>query len=350
MRLISVDEMRCGDKLAQNLVSADGVLMLAGGAVLTEQRIAAIKKMGLYGAYIDDELSEGIETAPMISDKVLYKLLKALSTLDIESIVTASEELVDNITEDAYENDMLMLKNYDNYTAQHSINVAVYATILARCLGLSEREVKQVAQAGILHDIGKLVVPKEIINKPERLTDAEFEQVKLHSQFGYNQLKNRVDIWSVVRVAVLEHHENENGTGYPRGITGKEIHTIGKIIHIADVYDALVTRRSYKDGWAPKRAMKYITENKGVLFDAQFAEVFSHCLPMYLKGTVVLLSDGRKAVVMKNYSRDSTRPKVRTLDGEIVDLIEERKLSIVDNADLEGIDVSREIHIGSGRE
>ena len=110
--------------------------------------------------------------------------------------------------------------------------------------------------AALLHDIGKTCLPLEILNKPETLTEDEYEEVKRHPRYGYNMLKNNEEISSVTRNAIFSHHENEDGSGYPRNLTSDKIHKFAKIIHIADVYDALITKRVYKEAINPADAME----------------------------------------------------------------------------------------------
>ncbi len=320
--MIDVRKLTPGDVVAQNVYDRNRILLISKDKQLTAENIRALQVYGFHGLYIQDEISKGIETAGPISDQLMSNVLSSLSALDIDAIIENSREMVKQITNNLFVNDMRMLKDYDDYTLRHSVSVAIFAAVLAKSLCLTDSEVENVVQAGLLHDIGKLKVPIGIIDKAGTLTDAEFEEIKKHPGYGYDQLKNRSDIWSVVRVGILQHHENEDGSGYPRGLTGNRISKVGKILHIADVYDALTTKRSYKEEWSAKDAMHFLQENSKTMFDPIYVNVFTKCIPLYRKGTIVKLSNGADCIIVRNNARNSKRPVVRLLDTkEEIDLL-----------------------------
>lgn len=330
MRMIPIDELRAGDVSAQNIIGKNGALMLGKGKQITDSNIRVLSRIGVQEIYIEDSESDGIDVKCPLSDETMAKTSVAIARMSIDDIIDCSKAIVNELTDNLFNADMLMIRNHDNYTCQHSINVAVYSTVLAKALGFNDADVEKIAQAALLHDIGKVFIPVEILNKPAKLSDSEFELMRKHSELGYNELRKRSDMWSVVRVGVLEHHENEDGTGYPNHKTGDKIHKIGKIIHIADVYDALTSVRSYKKAWTGMGAMEFITEKQGTMFDAKYASVFKRCTPVYNKGTMVKLSDGRLALVEKNNINAPDRPIIRLLDGSYttLDLRKNMDLSI----------------------
>lgn len=171
-----------------------------------------------------------------------------------------------------------------------------------------------------MHDIGKTNIPKEILNKPDILSEEEFKEVRKHPRYGYDILKENDNISSVVRNAVYSHHENEDGTGYPRGLTSDKIHLFAKIIHIADVYDALTARRSYKEPLNPADALEYLMAYAGTMFDKTVLETFIKYVAPYPVGTSIRLSTGQVAVVIKNNEEFLTRPIVRLANGTIINL------------------------------
>ncbi len=320
MRLISLDRVTPGDVCAIDVRTANNVLVMRGGSVLNLNTIQRLRSFSFTDIYIDDEISKGIETSFALNDKTVKNLLSALYSQNIDQLISLSGDMVSELGSNLFENDMKMLRAYDSYTEQHSISVATYATVLGKAIGLNQKNVELIAQAGLFHDIGKLQIDQDIIKKPGKLTEDEYIKVMDHSDLGYRALQERSDILSVVRVGVREHHENEDGSGYPMHLKGDKIHLIGKILHIADVFDALTTKRSYKEEWSNKDALMYIRENAGILFDKAFAEVFSRCVPYYPKGTIVELSDGTAAIVLKNYVEAPERPFVRSIYGEEMDL------------------------------
>ncbi len=324
MRLISIEQARPGDICATDIKTAKDVLIIKKGSILTRATIERLHGFKFDNLYIDDELSEGIETSFALSKKTVKDIMSALYKENIDQLVTLSKTMVSELSSNLFESDMKMLRDYDAYTQQHSLNVAIFATVLSKAIGLTVKTSELVAQAGLLHDIGKLQIPAEIIQKPGKLTNEEYELVKTHSELGYNILLQRSDIFSVVRMGVREHHENEDGSGYPAHLKGDKIHTIGKILHIADVYDALTTKRSYKDAWSTKDALDYLQEKAGIMFDPTYARVFQKCIPIYPKGTIVRLNNDTVAIVVRNYVAEPERPLLRTLNGDTINLLTDR--------------------------
>ena len=166
-------------------------------------------------------------------------------------------------------------ENKSGQTGQHIRRVAEYSKILAGQLGMSDEEVQKIGLASTMHDIGKLIVPSEILDKPARLTDEEFATIKTHTTYGA-QLLSRVegDVMQLSKTIALEHHERYDGKGYPLGKQGRAISPEGRIVAVADVYDALPSRRSYKTAWDPREAYDEIVKNSGTQFDKNVVEAF----------------------------------------------------------------------------
>ncbi|WP_051531585.1 HD domain-containing phosphohydrolase [Clostridiisalibacter paucivorans] len=177
-----------------------------------------------------------------------------------------------------------MLEKKDMYTAGHQKNVAKIACNVAVEMGLPYERVESIYISSILHDIGKICIPSEILNKPGKLNDIEFELIKMHSQSGYDIVKNIDFKWPIARI-ILEHHEKINGSGYPRGLKGEEILLESKIITVADVVEAIASHRPYRPALGIEYAMKEIDKNKGILFDEKVVDA---CLNIYKKGKIGL--------------------------------------------------------------
>jgi HD-GYP domain-containing protein (c-di-GMP phosphodiesterase class II) len=231
-----------------------------------------------------------------------------------------AEKMVNQMIENAPVSvDMIDLRNFDDYTYRHSVNVAVLSTVIGMHLGYTKEYLNELCTAALLHDIGKQMLYPEILNKPGFLTDDEYEHIKEHPQMAYDILKERMDISAKVRISVLSHHENEDGSGYPRGLKGDEIFAFAKIIHVADVFDALTSKRPYKQPYAKSEAVEYLMGNCGRLFDTKVVEAFINSISVYPKGMEVLLSDGRRGIVSANRN-NSLRPVVRLFNGEEINL------------------------------
>ena len=166
-------------------------------------------------------------------------------------------------------------ENKSEQTGQHIRRVSEYSSILARQMGMPEERVEKLRLASTMHDLGKLMVPSAILEKPGRLTDDEFAEIKKHPIFGEHLLHNvEGDTMTLARQVALEHHERYDGKGYPTGEKGDEIGLEGRIVAVADVYDALTSRRSYKDAWDPKQAYDEIVRCSGTQFDPKVVDAF----------------------------------------------------------------------------
>jgi HD-GYP domain-containing protein (c-di-GMP phosphodiesterase class II) len=193
----------------------------------------------------------------------------------------------------------------------HSLNVMMLSTVIARNSNFNMKEIKKLAIGCIFHDIGKTFIPIEIINKPGRLTDEEFEIVKTHSQKGYDFLKDYTSLPITSINIALCHHERENGSGYPRNICGNEIHRFSKIASICDVFDALTSDRSYRRAAPVNEAMEYLLASGGDEFSIDTIKAFAQSINVFPKGTLVALSDGREGIIYESNDEIHSRPKVK---------------------------------------
>ena len=151
------------------------------------------------------------------------------------------------------------LKRYDKSTYEHSINVAILSMLIAEDIGKTQKEVGEIGLTGLLHDIGKYNIPLRILNKPGKLTAEEYETMKTHSLIGYQMVAN-IDLSSDIKNGILQHHERLNGSGYPYGLSSSQIHPYARIIAVADVFDALMSKRSYKDPWSKLQTLRLIMQ------------------------------------------------------------------------------------------
>lgn len=320
MRYISIKNLTPDMVLATTLYDNNDNVLLKANHKLTPHNIKRIKKLDYDGLYIyeDEEIAVHNE---LISEQTRINTLRALKRLNIEKCLYLANEIVDEIRcSDSMLVETINLSSYDNYTYIHSINVDVLSVITGIALGLTDNQLRNLSQAALLHDLGKTSIPKEIINKPGALTEEEYEEIKKHPFYGYELLKDNDNIASVVRNAVYSHHENEDGTGYPRGLTSDKIHLFAKIIHIADVYDALTAKRIYKDPLNPADALEYMMAHAGTMFDKTVLEAFIRHIAPYPVGTSIILSTGQKALVVKNNEEFLTRPIVKLDNGTVINL------------------------------
>ncbi len=184
------------------------------------------------------------------------------------------------------------IKNYDEYTYKHSLNTAFYAMLIAKWLRFPEKQVKEIITAGLLHDIGKLKIPLDVLNKKEKITDYEYGLIKNHTIYGFNLIREIRGINDAVRQAVLLHHERADRSGYPFNSHPANVNVYAKIIAVADVYDAMCSDRVYKKRKSPFAAFGMFKNEGREIFDAKILKPFLSRMPKYLVGMDVLLSDG----------------------------------------------------------
>lgn len=204
------------------------------------------------------------------------------------------------------------LKTADDYTYLHSVAVCALMVALARQLGLPDEQARSAGFAGLLHDVGKMDIPPEILNKPGRLTDDEFAVVRDHPRRGWQRLRDAGIDDAVALGVCLHHHERVDGTGYPGGQAGEAISLMARMGAVCDVYDAITSNRPYKAGWDPAESLKRMASWQGH-FDGRVFQAFVRSLGIYPVGSLVLLSNGRLAVVTEQSPRSLLKPVVKTV-------------------------------------
>ncbi len=223
--------------------------------------------------------------------------------------------LVDEITSSITRNEsalisLVRLKNRDEYTYMHSVAVCALMIALAKELGLSEAEVKVSGMAGLLHDIGKMSVNPDILNKPGALTDSEFDLVRMHPQYGYEILLKGQNISKEALDVCLHHHEKIDGSGYPKKLIGNQISLYAKMGAVCDVYDAITSNRPYKAGWEPALSLHRMAQWSNHFDDVVF-KAFVKSVGIYPVGSLVQLKSGRLGVVIDQSPSSLLTPVVR---------------------------------------
>ena len=212
------------------------------------------------------------------------------------------------------------LKTSDEYTFEHSVDVTTIAMIIAKQQKKSRREVYEIGMSGLLHDIGKTKIPPEILNKPAKLTPEEFEVMKTHSLLSYEMVEGNPEIPDAVKLGMLQHHEKIDGSGYPFGALKDGIHPYARILTVADIYDALVTNRPYKDGMPPGQAVEMLMAMTDQL-DMDDLKSFLASMILYPVDSYVVLSNGETARVVQKNPAGLLRPTVVGCEsGKVYDL------------------------------
>jgi len=310
MNEINVDISVCknGDILAEDILNEGGTIAAGCNTKLNDFIISKIKAIGIETLWIYKDVSKknvqennkkfisitfGSNIESVIRIKAMIVALAGYKQLEYGVV----RQLTDVICEKNTYADCLMeyfheLYIYDDYTYSHSVHVAFYAMLIGKWIHMSESEILEVIQAGLLHDIGKVKIPKDILNKKNKLTDTEFMIMKQHSYRGYELLKDSDMVSDSVKEAVLTHHERNDGSGYPAALTDINISKYAKIIAIADVYDAMTSNRPYKRGVTPFEVFDMFTTMETSTFEASIVIPFLQNISSHLIGAKVKLSNG----------------------------------------------------------
>ena len=241
---------------------------------------------------------------------------------------TVARTMIDGLAQAVAQNRTALLalttlKNYDNYTFTHMVNVSILTMGQARGLGIDGPLLREFGLAALMHDIGKVRTPIEILNKPDKLTDDEFTIMKRHVVDGAEILRMTPDVPALAPVVAFEHHLRTDGSGYPSGVTRPSLNVGTMLCSIADVYDAMRSQRSYQQSFPTDRILAVLKRNDGKQFDQHLVRRFVQLIGIYPAGTLVRLNTGEVAVVLTVYAPDPYRPTVRVLinrEGKRLDL------------------------------
>ena len=344
MRLVSLDQLAPGALLGVDvhIAGTDGPPLLRRGVALSDKYIGALRSKGVLAVWIDDALSEGMIPTRVLTTDVERQAVSAvgsalsdasealssgrgLSASAVDDLQTVAELIAQEVHASP---DMGLhladMMGADKYLLQHVVDVTALGTVLAARLfrrngwvdHLGRRRIDdidprlaKIALGLLLHDIGKLVIPPEILNKPCALDPDEWEQVRRHPQTGAEMLGENVSF--VIRAVVKQHHERWDGSGYPDGKAGDEIHQFARIAAVADVYDAVTSDRPYRRAMAPHEGVKLIQEGEGTHFDPEVVAMFNRVVLPFPPGSEVELADGRMALVVDADYLTPYEPTVR---------------------------------------
>lgn len=352
---VRLGELRPGMILAEGVRNQNKVLV-AAGVIVTESIIKNLKEKVLVGDIvvytmeeedankagedrkldnagetnrktvedIDRDFSEFTFNAESIFDNMYSAGIYGLNEVrnfaqKIQSELEAASAVIKNI---------VLYGSGTDSIYRHSVNVAALSSLLAEWIGLSEKDIKLLTYSAILHDIGKIKINPDVLNKPRALTREEFEKVKKHPIIGYDLVKEIAYLGKSVSYGVLMHHERVDGSGYPLGITGEKIHEFAKIIAIADVFDAINSNRAYKKKRSPFEALELIQKESLGKLDYGFSKIFLEHVVNYYMGEEVLLNTNKVCKIVQININDLSRPLL--FDGSgFIDLNHEKDLFVV---------------------
>lgn len=321
MRYVPIYEINDRMILAKHIKDGNDRVLLTSGQRISHKMIPRLKNFGIYYVCIEDKWSDDIQIDNVVTDVTKSKSINALEKLDLDKVFECASTIVDEMAKSSdLANDMTLIKEYDLTTYEHSLNVAINAVTVAMGLGMSYTRMNNIAVGAMLHDIGKREIPIEIISKKGKLDEYENSLIRQHPEIGYKILSKDILIPASIKEVVHQHHENWDGTGYPRGLKHNEIYELASIVHICDVYDALLSKRSYKDAFSYTDTISILKEQSGKQFNPYYVKAFFRLVPIYHRGVEVRLSNNSKALVIHNNHGDMLNPVVRLSNNKEIDL------------------------------
>ncbi|PYG87064.1 putative nucleotidyltransferase with HDIG domain [Ruminiclostridium sufflavum DSM 19573] len=311
--------------------------MILGEDICCNENLLLSKGMVLKQCYVKKLMARGIMEVAILADKTYYDdiFLNPVEKFYVETYEALTNvieryrkedkieisrvfPIVENILEAVFssQNSILSLTGFrgeGDYFQLHALDVCIYSLIAAKVMNLSYEDTVILGFGALLHDIGKTRVPDRILNKKGKLTDEEFDEVKKHSECGYQILIKCPQINSDIVRIVLQHHERCDGSGYPNNLKDRDIHLLSKIVAIADIYDALTSDRVYRKKVLPHEAAEYLLCISNTLIDPHIAKVFVNNIAIYPKGCQVLLSNNQVAFVIDSNPKMPLRPVLKII-------------------------------------
>jgi len=347
MREIAIEELTLGMCLSKDMYNDLGNIILSQGTEIAEKHLDYFRKHGIFFVYVEENeeviSSDGHNTTMSYKFKSLNdaytEVLSQFKTLyfevqnkhydfDASVLKEGLDSLIDTLF---YDNDILgsmrVITLNENYHFTHAVNVAMISAMISKWLTLDKEMIYMASLSGLLHDIGKTQVSQELLFKSDVLEAEEFEQLKMHSRFGYESLKNNTSIPKEVLAAILFHHERSDGSGYPSGLKEEQTPYLARIVAVADVFDAITSDKIYKKGVSSFKAFTIIKDESFRGLDPKISEVFLSNIAAFFVNNRVRLSDGREGEVVYINKYALNRPLIK-VSNSFIDLSSDYSIEI----------------------
>jgi HD-GYP domain-containing protein (c-di-GMP phosphodiesterase class II) len=341
MLKIKVSSLKPGVTLGKDLFSYDSKLLLSKGTIITQEQLDSLRMRRIDDVFIMDSktiVKSGRQFEDVYGDsldavKSFMLGAKLGKPLEFDEISAVTDLLLEQVFEasDLFRQ-MRLMKEKDDYLFTHSVNVALLCILVGRWLKCNHEILKELGQAGLLHDIGKVFVDDSILNKPDKLTETEFNEVKKHTLLGYNFLTQYEWISSNITNSALMHHERADGSGYPMGTKGYSKNLYVSVVAVADVYDAVTSDRVYSSKRSPYTAAEILWQESFGKLDPRISKVFYDKITNFYVGNEVLLSNDEIGIVIYVDPSQPTRPIVMVGD-DFYNLATDRSITIMEIID-----------------
>lgn len=348
LKRISINHLEVGMVLGDDVINSNGLILIPRNTTIHQKHIIRLKLYDIYSVVIKETLPLPQNKEPIDAIEKKNKFFSEFSnvyqekeevikehlhkigngeSVKIDELLNISTPLLKNLkSKSTLFSYMYHLQSTDDHTYTHSINVSLLCNIFGNWLKLNPQQIEELTIAGLLHDIGKTKIDPNILNKPTKLTDTEFNIIKMHSKIGYDIIKDQ-NLPESVKLGVLMHHEKIDGSGYPLKLKDSDIHYYAKIISITDIYDAMTSNRAYHKKFSPFKVIQvFETESYGLLDTALLFTFLENIAHNYL-GEEVKLSNGKKGTVVFINSNNPSKPIISTDEG-MIDLHTEPNLTI----------------------
>lgn len=330
MRRISLDMVRPGMILGKAILGGNGQVLLNAGVEIKPQYIIYLKSLGIEHVYVKDSRVDDVAVKDVIKEETRQEARVMVKNI-MQNIKSPGEKTksiniddkkvlqkVNTIIEELLENKDMVVQLSDiraksDYLFAHSVNCTVLATLVAIKMNYNHVNLRHLATGTMLHDLGMITVPENIVNKPAELTEDERETVQTHSLYGFEIFKKTLMFDARAGIVILQHHERIHGQGYPDGLSGDKIHQSAQIVGIVDVYDALTSERPFRKAYPPYRAIEMLMSWGGEFFNLEILQHFLSVVAAYPFGSHVYLSNGDSGLVITNNPGLTLHPVVRVL-------------------------------------
>ncbi len=324
MRRLLTEKLQPGMIVARPIYSSDGRILLHAGIELDAVYIDRLSAMGIISVYVKDDLFDDVEVRDVISEQTRLETLKTVKEnfqnlehkkkLNLRQVQGSVDRILDEVLQNS--NVLINLSDiraFDDYTFGHSVNVCILSIVTGISMGYHDLKLKELGIGALLHDIGKTMIDNDLLNKPGDLTHQEFQEVKCHTEYGFEILRQYNELSILSAHIAFQHHERWDGHGYPRGLAAESIHEYARIVAAVDVFDALMADRPYRPSYSLSQSLHILKRMSGIYLDPGCVNALLTNIAVYPIGTILVLNTGDIGIVMDVNREQPARPVIKVV-------------------------------------